>query len=281
MKRTADRSSLNEIGRLSLIRRSMSSQPRPAQPAQPTRKPSKGTPTATKNTSAATTPSQSRPASPAPQQPSLQHDLATLTNLPLELTLIPSGELPQRTVTGTLWTYDPTTSLVVLSTASSTAPSNPTTAQNPPSQKRSYHLVKTNQIKSVVVLSTTPSPDSVSLPPLDQLRATPPAELKARLDKAVRADMAERARVGKGVSEEAQALFDALGRTLPVRWHNTSMVVMDEVIISAPYGVKNVQGGKGAGERIERVRKVVSPESLVRLLVCANDVCGFSWKESA
>ena len=48
-------------------------------------------------------------------------------------------------------------------------------------------------------------------------------------------------RVGEGVSNEAQDLFDALSKTYPCRWAPAagggacSIVVMDEVEIKAPY----------------------------------------------
>lgn len=204
--------------------------------------------------SLAPTPTTSRPTSPAPPTP-LQ-SLDTLLHLPLRLTLIPSGALPERTVEGTLWTYDASTSVVVLTSLSHSSSSNPTTAQNPSNQKRSYHLLKTPQIKSVVVLSTSPDP---TLPdPASALAAINLKEVDARVKKAVRKDQEERARVGQGVSEEAQALFDALGKTLPVRWAGGSIVVMDEVMISPPYGPADVRGTKSAGGQVERVRKVVS-----------------------
>lgn len=181
----------------------------------------------------------------------------------MRLSLVASGDLAPREVSGTLWTYDSATSLVVLTTPATTTTqgdtttvSNPTTAQNPPSSKRSYHLIKTTQIRSVSVLSLVPD---ASLPsPLEPLRALNPVEATARVEKAVQEDKKQRARVGQGVSEEAQALFDALGKTLPVRWHGTEIVVMDEVLISEPYRTSDVKGGKGSQERIERVKKVVS-----------------------
>ncbi|ORY85398.1 anticodon-binding domain-domain-containing protein [Leucosporidium creatinivorum] len=189
-------------------------------------------------------------------------DLTTLLNLPLRVVIAASGELPQREVEGTLWTYDPLTSFVVLTTpsasASSAASSQPQTAQNPPSQKRSYHLIKSTQIKAVTILSLTPD---TSLPaPSSLLRAINPAEVSARVEKAVLEDQKARARVGQGVSDEAQALFDALGRTLPVRWAGKNIVVMDEVMIAEPYGVGDVKGGKGAGGYVERVKKVLEGE---------------------
>lgn len=61
------------------------------------------------------------------------------------------------------------------------------------------------------------------------------------MERAVKEDVKARARVGKGVSEEAQALFDALGKTLPVRWHESSIIVLDEVVIASPYGPADVK----------------------------------------
>ncbi|GAA5932896.1 hypothetical protein JCM1841_005188 [Sporobolomyces salmonicolor] len=196
------------------------------------------------------------PASPTPGAAAAPlPDLSTLLNLPLRLVLAASGDLPQREIEGSLFTYDASTSYVVLSRPSaSSSSSDPPTAS-----KRAYHLVKTSQIKSVAVVSL--APDS-SLPspsaPLRSGVSPSPSDLGARVERAVADDKKARARLGgPGVSEEAQALFDLMGRTMPVRWAATSIVVMDEVVIAAPYQAENVKGAKGSAERVERVRKVL------------------------
>lgn len=191
-------------------------------------------------------------------------DLTTLLNLPLRITLVGEKGLtsPSRIIEGVLYTYDPTTSFLVLSTPSTapTTPSTPTTpsmntAQNPLITKRSYHLIKSTQIISVVILSLIPDTNIIS--PTEALKSINVKDLDAKVAKAVREDQKERARIGgEGVTEIGQSLFDALEKTLPVRWSNTSIIVMDEVIINAPYHMKDVKGSKG--ERVERVIKVVS-----------------------
>lgn len=71
--------------------------------------------------------------------------------------------------------------------------------------------------------------------------------------------MESEARRGKGVSEEAQKLFDAFSRTMPARWDGTSIIVADAVTIASPYRVDDcrplVAGDMAA---LNRVRKVVS-----------------------
>ncbi|GAA5895927.1 hypothetical protein JCM5296_003149 [Sporobolomyces johnsonii] len=222
----------------SSLKPSSTSSPRPASPA------------------AASATAPASPAPPAAAAAAPLPDLSTLLNLPLRLVVAASGDLPQREIEGSLFTYDPSTSYVVLSRPSSSS-SSP--AAHPTTSKRAYHLIKTSQIKSVAVLSLTP--DS-SLPspstPLPSGVSPSPADLAARVDRAVADDQKARARLGgPGVSDEAQALFDLLGRTLPVRWAATSIVVMDEVVIESPYQAENVKGAKGSVERVERVRKVL------------------------
>eukprot|EP00270_Netrium_digitus_P000578 TRINITY_DN10654_c0_g1_i1.p1 TRINITY_DN10654_c0_g1~~TRINITY_DN10654_c0_g1_i1.p1 ORF type:complete len:188 (+),score=41.59 TRINITY_DN10654_c0_g1_i1:166-729(+) len=82
--------------------------------------------------------------------------------------------------------------------------------------------------------------------------------LRAREEAAVRQAEAEAERVGVGVTQEAQEIFDALAKTLPVKWDGTTIVVMDEVRVANPYLPENVIGGSAAAT--ERVKKVLELE---------------------
>ncbi|KAJ7299239.1 hypothetical protein O6H91_Y268800 [Diphasiastrum complanatum] len=82
--------------------------------------------------------------------------------------------------------------------------------------------------------------------------------LQAREEAALRQAESEAERIGEGVTQEAQDIFDALSKTLPVRWEKTSIMVMNEVCVSDPYLPENVEGGTSAAN--ERVKKVMALE---------------------
>lgn len=69
-------------------------------------------------------------------------------------------------------------------------------------------------------------------------------------------------RRGKGVSKEAQDIFDAFSKTMPTHWQGTGIVVADTVIIAPPYKAENCRSvaddDSGAVSALPRVRKVVS-----------------------
>lgn len=82
--------------------------------------------------------------------------------------------------------------------------------------------------------------------------------------KAIGEAMDREARRGKGVTREAQDIFDAFSRTMPARWDGHKIVVADAVSITSPYRVDDcrplVEGDTAA---LARVRKVVSSPSPV------------------
>ena len=96
-----------------------------------------------------------------------------------------------------------------------------------------------------------------------QVQALDIRALKAREANAVAKALEGEAKRGKGVTQEAQDLFDAFNRTMPARWDGTSIVVADAVTIAAPYGVDDCQPlVAGDMAALNRVRKVVRQYTL-------------------
>ncbi|KAM0793071.1 hypothetical protein ACM66B_000556 [Microbotryomycetes sp. NB124-2] len=181
-------------------------------------------------------------------------DLSSSLSLPLSVTVAATGQgSKERELEGVLWTYDARSSMLVLC-------SNATAAATSP-DARSFQLVNTRQVKSVKVLSTTRDRSKLPQEDVVNLSLPSPTELAARADKAVQQDVLRRSKLGpEGVSGQAQQLFDALSKTLPVRWHGKSFVVMDSVLVEEPYRAQDVKAGKDAGQYVERVRKVIEGE---------------------
>lgn len=127
---------------------------------------------------------------------------------------------------------------------------------------RSHHL-------AYALLSSTPKRSASLDPPL----VLPPSSPKTQVllpslsnpsltfstpispQEAVAAAEADALRIGVGVTREAQVLFDALAKTLPCRWKDKSIVVLDDVTISEPYRPESCAGGNPTA--LTRVQKVV------------------------
>lgn len=90
----------------------------------------------------------------------------------------------------------------------------------------------------------------------------------ARANAAVAKAKEKAAKRNLSVGKEAQEIFDAIGRQLPVRWEGKDVVVMDQVIVKGPgYRGDDCVAGKNVGQgTLARVRKVVS--------------CAFPWPVS-
>ncbi|CAH9087785.1 unnamed protein product [Cuscuta epithymum] len=118
--------------------------------------------------------------------------------------------------------------------------------------KMNIRLLKANYIKEFALLGQGEDPLDASKCFLDL------ETLKSREDSAIRQAELDAERFGVGVTPEAQSIFDALAKTLPVRWEKTVIVVMNEVRVSSPYLPESVKGGTPAAN--ERVRKVLEFE---------------------
>ncbi|KAL5759751.1 hypothetical protein ACOSQ2_018589 [Xanthoceras sorbifolium] len=118
--------------------------------------------------------------------------------------------------------------------------------------RRNIRLLKANYIKEFSYLGHGEDPLDVKKCYLD-LNA-----IQTREDLAVRQAEADAERIGVGVTIEAQGIFDALSKTLPVRWDKTVIVVMNEVRVNSPYLPESVSGGTAAAN--DRVKKVLEFE---------------------
>ncbi|GAQ84978.1 hypothetical protein KFL_002150140 [Klebsormidium nitens] len=115
--------------------------------------------------------------------------------------------------------------------------------------KRSLRFLKTSCVRDWKQVG-----QGGDLPDLRNLRVDQTL-VQQREEAAIKQAELDAGRIGVGVSDEGQDIFDALGKTLPVRWEKTVIVVLDEVRISGPYRPENASGGNA--QSLERVRKVL------------------------
>ncbi|KAJ0253238.1 hypothetical protein HA466_0109560 [Hirschfeldia incana] len=144
---------------------------------------------------------------------------------------------------GIVMAYDPIPNVVVFEEGSK--PSRP-------GQSKNTRMVNASFITGLSYMGRTEEPvltDSCWVN-LDGLRA------KEAL--AIRQAEADAERMGVGVTAEAQSIFDALSKTLPVQWENSDILVMKEVRVRSPYLSDCVFGGTDAANN--RVKKVLELE---------------------
>ncbi|PSK56853.1 Protein LSM12 A [Elsinoe australis] len=162
---------------------------------------------------------------------------------------------PSQTLEGILFTACPIFNVVAINTAP--APPNPTSAAF--AEPGNYHVIPISTIQSFQVLSLVENKDgfATALPPIGKLDT---AKLKEREQQRVKKLKEEEAKKGKGVTAEAQALFNALDRMYAARWHGTDIIVDDSVIISAPYTVDTCKAPKEKQSALAYIRKIVEGE---------------------
>ncbi|EUC49825.1 hypothetical protein COCMIDRAFT_1452 [Bipolaris oryzae ATCC 44560] len=157
---------------------------------------------------------------------------------------------------GTLFTACNITHAIAINTAP--APPNPSASAL--SQPGDYHIIPFAHIESFEILgSGERAPESTAgfngaLPSISKVDL---AALQAREDQTIREMKKKDAQKGKGVSAEAQELFDAISRTLPTRWADTQIVVSDSVLIQAPYTLDSIRAPADKAQAEKHVRKIV------------------------
>ncbi|XP_010043806.2 protein LSM12 homolog [Eucalyptus grandis] len=118
--------------------------------------------------------------------------------------------------------------------------------------RRNLRLLKADYIKHFTFLRHGEDPLDLSKCYIDL------DTVRAREQSALRQAEAGAERIGVGVTSEAQSIFDALSKTLPVRWDKSIIVVLNEVRVSSPYVPESVSGGTSIAN--ERVKKVLELE---------------------
>ncbi|XP_048137125.1 uncharacterized protein LOC115756448 isoform X2 [Rhodamnia argentea] len=118
--------------------------------------------------------------------------------------------------------------------------------------RRNLRLLRADYIKHFTFLRHGEDPLDLSKCYIDL------GALRAREQVALRQAEAEAERIGVGVTSEAQSIYDALSKTLPVRWDKSIIVVLNEVRVCSPYVPESVSGGTAAAN--ERVKKVLEWE---------------------
>ncbi|CAL9167059.1 uncharacterized protein LOC135593106 [Musa acuminata AAA Group] len=144
-------------------------------------------------------------------------------------------------IEGQIIAYDRPSNILVIQEGSSKA-----------GPRRNIRLLKANYIQDFTYLRKAEDPIDPNKCYIDL------AGLQAREEASLRQAEIEAERIGVGVTSEAQSIFDALSKTLPVHWDKTVIVVMNEVRVSSPYHPENVTGGTPAAN--DRVKKVLDFE---------------------
>ncbi|KAJ2468457.1 hypothetical protein EV174_006302, partial [Coemansia sp. RSA 2320] len=126
------------------------------------------------------------------------------------------------------------------------------------------HLVKAANVKAVNVIAPPPTEsegeggeEKLNMP---EIRAVDTSAVEARKQRALRLAHERAMRIGVGVTDKAQSIFEALSRTLPCHWSRDSIVVLDEVSIEPPYSVESCRELQPASFSLQRVKKVLQGE---------------------
>ncbi|CAG8644243.1 12807_t:CDS:2 [Funneliformis caledonium] len=171
---------------------------------------------------------------------------------------------------GQIYAYDPKTNCT---------PSASTPSDSGVSQKYDFRILKISFLKEAVQLPNRKSSIDTNVTNLNSSATNgqsannsifstfvpsvgfvPMDRIQTREIQAVKETQAALARIGVGVTQEAQDIFDALSKTLPCRWSKETIIVLDEVIINPPYDIDNCKANQSATGSLARVRKVLEGE---------------------
>jgi len=159
-----------------------------------------------------------------------------------------------QTYEGTLFTADPIINIVVINTR---APNSNTTAN----QNGNYQIIPISRVQNFSITRATEGNAQGIAATQPTVGAVDMKQAKQREEARIAKLQDEERHRGKGVTSEAQALYDSFKRiNMPIRWHNQEMIVHEAVIIPPPYRVEDCRAGNDKQEVLIRVRKVLEGE---------------------
>ncbi|KAJ1721445.1 hypothetical protein LPJ53_004030 [Coemansia erecta] len=190
--------------------------------------------------------------------------LSSLVDTQIRVTLINDG-----VIEGVLFTYDVYSGVMALVSeedpkTGASQPQQQSQSNGSPSvsngQQQSLatrvHLIKAGNVKDVQV---TERSSSIVIPEVGPVAV---GTIEARKKRSLAQAQERASRIGVGVTDDAQSIFEALSRTLPCRWDQNKIVVLDEVVIESPYGAENCRELTSASFTLQRVKKVLQGELL-------------------
>ncbi|KAJ2785164.1 hypothetical protein GGI15_002024 [Coemansia interrupta] len=186
--------------------------------------------------------------------------LSSLVDTQIRVTLISDA-----VVEGVLFTYDVYSGVMALiseedsktgaSQQQSQSNGSPSVSNGQlPSLATRVHLIKASNVKDVQVTSRS---SSIVIPKVGPVAVS---TIEARKKRSLAQAQERASRIGVGVTDDAQSIFEALSRTLPCRWDQNKIVVLDEVVIDSPYSTDNCRELTSASLTLQRVKKVLQGE---------------------
>ncbi|ORE10925.1 hypothetical protein BCV72DRAFT_220706 [Rhizopus microsporus var. microsporus] len=141
---------------------------------------------------------------------------------------------------GSIYTLDKMTNCLVLDCSSSEG-----------AKHSSFRIIKLSHIKEILSVEQEKKDyANIGYIHLDVV--------KNREMEAMRGFSEQVSKMGVGVSKEGQDIFYALSKTLPCRWSKDTIIVMDEVYITPPYGIEDCKSSHTTS--LARVKKVLEGE---------------------
>ncbi|KAG2190708.1 hypothetical protein INT46_002521 [Mucor plumbeus] len=166
-------------------------------------------------------------------------------------------------VEGLVYTFDRITNCIVIDSSPQSSPTSsttttPTTTATTTTQNRnlSFRIIKISHIKEIVSLGDGINNKKDYLP-INQVQVD---RLKSRESEALKGFQSQVSKIGVGVTKEGQDIFNALSKTLPCRWSKDTIVVLDEILITPPYGVENCKANATSAALLARIKKVLEGE---------------------